>query len=103
MAATALPRAVFGFLLHAETGQQVGGRNSLYELTEPIPAGSGTIDFVTDNLPLLGGNYLITTMVSDRSHIFDHRDKYAQVTVRSNDQSFAGTTALPGTWSIKTD
>lgn len=99
-AAVDLPRAVFGFLFYTEAGVQVAGRNSMHELSQPLPRGEGVVEFDIPAVPLLNGNYLVTTMISDRSHIFDQRDKQVRVTVRSNDQSYAGTAAIDGRWSI---
>ena len=99
-AAVDLPRAVFGFLFHTEAGVNVAGRNSMHELSAPIQRGDGVVEFQIPSMPLLNGTYLVTTMISDRSHVFDYRDKQARVTIRSTDQSYAGTAAIDGRWSI---
>ena len=56
---------------------------------------------VPDTLNAVAQRHLpVTTMISDRSHVFDYRDKQARVTIRSTDQSYAGTAAIDGRWSI---
>ena len=98
-----LPSAVFGFMLHSETGQPIAGRNSFHSIDVPVSRGTGSVEFDMPALPVLGGNYLVSTMVSDGAHIFDSRDRDFEVTIRSNDVSAAGLVRIPGEWRISPD
>ena len=98
-----LPSAVFGFMLFSETGLQVAGRNSFQSIDVPVARGKGVVEFDMPALPVLGGHYLVTTMVSDGAHIFDSCDRDFELTVRSNDTSAAGLVRIPGEWRIVPD
>lgn len=98
-----LPSAVFGFMLHSETGQAVAGRNSFHSIDTPVSRGTGAVEFDMPALPVLGGKYLVSTMVSDGAHIFDSRDRDFELTIRSNDVSAAGLVRIPGEWRINPD
>lgn len=95
-----LDRAVFGFLFHTETGMQLAGRNSFGEISSPVAAGTGLVEFTVDPFPLLSGHYTVTTMISDGSHVFDRRDHDFRLAVRSTGVAAAGYALIDGQWSI---
>jgi len=99
-AGIAIERAVFGFMFYTDTGVQLAGRNSFGEITMAVPAGVGTVEFTMPTLQLLAGHYLVTTMVSDGSHIFDSRERDFELAVRSTSLNAAGYFRPEGQWSI---
>lgn len=95
-----IEQAVFGFMFYTETGVQLAGRNSFGEIVTSVPRGEGVVEFSVPSLPLLAGHYLVSTMVSDGSHIFDSRERDFEFAVRSTALNAAGFTRIDGQWSI---
>jgi lipopolysaccharide transport system ATP-binding protein len=97
-----IERAVFGFLFYTDTGVQLAGRNSFGEIATSVPEGEGVVEFTVPSLPLLAGHYLVTSMVSDGSHIYDSRERDFELAVRSTILNAAGFARIDGSWSITT-
>ena len=77
---------VFGLAIYQRNGFHINGPNTRFGGC-PIPAvsGSGYVDYIIDELPLLAGEYVITAAVYDAAmlHAFDHHERQFRLTVHT--------------------
>ena len=77
---------VFGLAIYHRSGFHINGPNNRFG-GYPIPAiaGTGYVDYIIDELPLLEGEYLVSVSVYDAAllHAFDHRQRQFLLTVQT--------------------
>lgn len=93
---------VFGVALHHEAGLWLTGPNTCFdEVDLPVVSGSGSIDYIIPDLPLLTGRYLLTVAAYDTAmiHPYDYHDRMYTVVVHSEGmRERYGTVSIPGRW-----
>ena len=93
---------VFGLAIYHRNGFQINGPNTPFG-GYPIPsiAGRGHVDYCIEELPLLAGEYLVTTGVYDTAmlHPYDHRERHFLLAVQtaSIGEHF-GSVLIPSRW-----
>ena len=99
---TPLPSVTFGLGFTSESGVQVAGPNSGYgEAAFTVPQGTGHVDFVVEDLPLQPGEFLLSTAVVDKGHVYDYLDRAFVLKVRADDVTEPGLVKLTGQWSLR--
>jgi lipopolysaccharide transport system ATP-binding protein len=81
-------RPVFGVALYHESGFWLSGPNTRFDEFEiPLIAGTGYVDLVIAELPLLDGRYLISASIYDEAilHPYDYHDRMYELVVRSDE------------------
>jgi lipopolysaccharide transport system ATP-binding protein len=81
-------RPVFGVALYHESGFWLSGPNTRFDEFEiPLIAGTGYVDLVVPELPLLDGRYLISASLYDEAilHPYDYHDRMYELVVRSDE------------------
>ena len=98
-----ITRPVFGIAIHARDGVHINGTNTKFSKTifDKIK-GSGTVTYIVEALPLLKGNYVLSTVVYDFAclHAYDHHDRRYLFNVSSGDLDDYGILYLPCTWEL---
>lgn len=98
-----IERPVFGVSIHTRSGIVCTGTNSrIFGLVPDKLDGSGYIDYTIDNLPLLGGEYVLTVAVHDFAgmHDFDFHDQKYSFRVSAMNNSDVGIFKGPGAWHM---
>jgi lipopolysaccharide transport system ATP-binding protein len=94
---------VFGVALHHESGFWLSGPNTRFDEFEiPLIAGTGHVDLVISELPLLDGRYLVSVAIFDEAilHPYDSQDRMHELVVRSDDlRERYGVLSLGGHWA----
>ncbi|MDP1809421.1 MAG: ABC transporter ATP-binding protein [Actinomycetota bacterium] len=97
-------RPVFGIAIHARDGVHINGTNTKFSKTvfDKIK-GNGTVKYIIEALPLLKGNYVLSTVVYDFAclHAYDHHDRRYLFNVSSGDLNDYGIFYLPCAWELK--
>ena len=97
-------RPVFGIAIHGRDGVHINGTNTKFSKTifDKIK-GSGTVKYMIEALPLLKGNYVLSTVVYDFAclHAYDHHDRRYLFNVSSGDLDDYGIFYLPCAWELK--
>lgn len=92
----------FGVSIYDELGNRINGPNTVWSNAGPaVVQGRGTIDYVVDALPLLGGRYDLTVAVYDHlvTHPYDHWDRMATFTiVPGEEERQDGLVYIPCRW-----
>lgn len=93
----------FGIAVYSEGGVHVTGTSTrLSRLDLGTVTGHGTVEYVTDALPLLPGTYLLSVAVEDQhsQHTFDRYDLGWRLRVRqSSELVMHGLVDIGGRWS----
>lgn len=100
-----LDSVTFGIGFVHEAGIEVAGPNSG---GSPMPLnvskGKGAIDYVLETLPMQPGTYALSTIVADRGHVYDHRDRSFVLRVRADHVvTETGLIKMSGSWSGAAD
>lgn len=97
----ALPAVTFGLAFVHDSGVQAAGPNSGYgPETFVVPAGSGSIDYTLDSLPLQPGEFLISVAAVDKGHMYDYLDRAFVLKIRAEDViTEPGLLRMPGRWT----
>lgn len=94
----------FGIAVYSEGGVHVTGTNTrLSNLRTGVIRGSGSVDWVTESLPLVPGNYLMSVAIEDAhsQHTHDRYDMGWRLRVRQNgEQVLHGLVDPGGRWSV---
>lgn len=93
---------VFALAFYPEHGQKVAGPNSV-STDLGVLVGDGHIDYHLDRLPLQHGHWKVSIGVTDSTytHIYDHLDRTASLTVQTGrGPAQGGDVVLPGTWRL---
>ena len=98
----ALPEVTFGLGFVHEAGIEVAGPNSGASQTPLfVLPGRGAIDYHLDRVPMLPGTYALSTIIADKGHIYEHRDRSFIAKVRSDRVvTESGLVAFDGRWSV---
>lgn len=92
----------FGVSIYDELGNRINGPNTVWSNAAPaIVQGRGSIDYVVESLPLLGGRYDLTVAVYDHlvTHPYDHWDRMATFTiVPGEEERQDGMVFIPCRW-----
>jgi len=102
-AAKPVENVVFGLGFVHESGATAAGPNSGHgDRVLQLDAGSGSVDFQLDRLPLQPGTYLVSTAIVDRGHVYDYVDRGFELRVRSGKSASdePGLVRFFGTWSL---
>lgn len=102
-AKTAVEKPVFGIAFHSRSGILCTGTNSRIHGAVPEKLeGGGSLEYVMDKLPLLGGDYLMTVAVHDYSgmHNFDFHEQKYSFRVTAMDNSDVGIFEAAGRWNM---
>ena len=96
-----LPAVTFGLAFVHESGVQAAGPNSGYGPdTFAVSAGTGTVDYALDSLPLQPGEYLLSVAIVDKGHMYDYIDRAFVLKVRAEDAvTEPGLVRMPGRWT----
>lgn len=96
-----LPEVTFGMAFVHEAGIEVAGPNSgSIEPPLSISAGDGYVDYHVPELQLLPGTYGLSTIVADKGHVFEHRDRSFVLKVRADHVvTETGLVRFEGAWS----
>ena len=94
---------MFALKLHHATGVHLASPNSALQhlQTGAIEIGRGYVDFIIDELPLLPGDYLLSTSVTDRDrmHVHDAWERsHSLRIVPGSSTEREGLTDLKGRW-----
>ena len=95
----------FGLALHNTTGLQISGPNTVSSGFD-IDAieGTGYVDYVIDNLPLLEGAYLVSASLCDRDGVgiydYHHQEHTFQVHRSDAVEEIYGSILIPAQWRI---
>lgn len=96
-----LDEVTFGIGFVHEAGIEVAGPNS--GAAEPplaISKGIGYIDYTLSNLTLQPGTFSLSTIVADKGHVFEHRDRAFIAKVRADHVvTETGLVTFDGRWS----
>jgi lipopolysaccharide transport system ATP-binding protein len=97
---------VFGIAVErGDSGELVSGINTLtHQRTFDLEAGTGTVDYVVQHLPLWEGPYVITVAAHDLSgrHMYDRRERQFGFLVVAGDLTQGeGGLYLAGEWELK--
>jgi lipopolysaccharide transport system ATP-binding protein len=98
---------IFGIAIYHRNGFQINGPNSRFGGC-PIPtvSGKGYVDYAIAELPLLAGEYLVTTAVYDTEMLqaYDHRERQYLLTVHTEGiaERF-GSIAITSRWTWRED
>lgn len=96
---------VFGVAIYHQNGLHINGPNTRFS-DYPIDTveGTGTLDYIIDEIPLLEGEYMVSTVAYDHSmtHAYDHHDRkyFFRVEATTMRERF-GTLYIPSTWHWK--
>jgi len=93
---------VFGLALYSQGGLHINGPNTRFG-GQPIPLveGSGYVDYIVDELPLLAGEYVISAAVYDKtlSQAFDHHERAFVLNVQTSSiGELFGTLLIASRW-----
>ncbi|MEI2698424.1 MAG: ABC transporter ATP-binding protein [Microthrixaceae bacterium] len=95
----------FGLAVHSEGGVHVTGTNTrLSKLLTGDVDGTGTVEYVTERLPLLPGTYLVSLAVEDQhsQHTYDRYDLGWRLRVRQDsDLVMHGLVDIGGEWRLR--
>jgi len=96
---------VFGIGLHTDGGVAVSGTNTQISgvASGRLPAGDGEAAFLIDALPLIAGNYEISSAITDQhvQHEFDRLDRTGRLLVRrGSHRAGVGIVEIPGRWRL---
>jgi ABC-2 type transport system ATP-binding protein/lipopolysaccharide transport system ATP-binding protein len=96
-----LPAVTFGLAFVHESGVQAAGPNSGYGPdTFAVSAGTGTVDYALDSMPLQPGEYLLSVAIVDKGHMYDYIDRAFVLKVRAEDAvTEPGLVRMPGRWT----
>jgi ABC-type polysaccharide/polyol phosphate transport system ATPase subunit len=101
---------VFGLGLYRSDGTYVNGSNHLWReapivIPEVAPGDEGEVEFVLEELPLLVGQYYLTTFLYDHSKAaptaIDHREHVVTFEVIDAERLQHGMFFLPSTWKFR--
>lgn len=103
-ASTPIEEPVFALSLRHENGTVVSSSTTgVAEVSTGTCAGSGQVDYLIRNLPVMPGSYEIFTSILDRysQHAYFHQDGGIHLSVRAGrDPVVPGLVDLRGTWSV---
>ncbi|CAN5440019.1 ABC transporter ATP-binding protein [soil metagenome] len=95
----------FGLAMHSEGGVHVTGTSTrLSKLLTGVIDGVGSVEYVTDHLPLLPGTYMVSIAVEDQhsQHTFDRYDLGWRLRVRQDsDLVMHGLVDIGGEWQLR--
>jgi lipopolysaccharide transport system ATP-binding protein len=96
---------VFGLAMHHANGFQINGPNTRFGgLSLGTVQGRGYVEYTVDELPLLQGQYVLTTAVYDAAmaHPYDHHERMYPFTVHTGSiaERF-GSVYLPARWRVQ--
>jgi ABC-2 type transport system ATP-binding protein/lipopolysaccharide transport system ATP-binding protein len=96
-----LSSVTFGLAFVHESGVQAAGPNSGYgPAAFAVPAGSGTVDYALESLPLQPGEFLLSVAAVDKGHMYDYIDRGFVLKVRAEDViTEPGLVRMPGRWT----
>jgi len=92
----------FGIAIHNESGLHVTGTSTRLSQRSPATvSGEGFVEYITERLPLLAGNYEISIAIEDQysQHTFDRYDRGWELRVRHDgEQAVQGLVDIGGDW-----
>ncbi len=96
---------VFGLALYHASGFHINGPNTRFAGLElGTVSGRGYVDYVIPELPLLAGEYLLTTAVHDTTmtHTYDHHERLYRFVVQTQSiRERYGSFLIPARWQWK--
>ena len=94
----------FGLAMHHEGGVHVTGTNTrLSNIRTGVVEGAGSVEYVTEHLPLLPGTYLVSVAAEDQfsQHTYDRYDLGWRLRVRQDsDKVMHGLVDIGGDWVL---
>ncbi|MFV9504084.1 MAG: ABC transporter ATP-binding protein [Oscillochloridaceae bacterium umkhey_bin13] len=94
---------VFGIGIHHESGAWLIGPNTGFDqISMPLIAGAGYLDYHLPTLPLNTGRYHISVAAVDTSqtHVYDIHDRLYPLVVQHHGSDRYGMVLIPGQWRL---